>query len=305
MKYLSCSIFCLAAIFFTPGNAQWFEGNSSWYYDFENPCLRPSHGYDIMRYSHDTIIDGKLLAVVNVRSFRVDFYQDTSDYTRERYYLEEDDKIYQYYTDQQKELLYDFTKSIGDTIRWPIENSHDWCDIALVAVLTELDTIMVGDTPLLRQYWTYLNDQDEFGDGQEVIEKIGDTRGPFDHTFQHRCFIDECRTYTFKCFTNTDTDIHYGRENCLDLLLSSRSTLDSEDIKIFPNPASNMFVIQSEEWLNNAFVSIQSMTGETILLREYFPRMEINVSDLSPGVYIISVLSRDRKKSGYNKVLIY
>jgi hypothetical protein len=71
--------------------------------------------------------------------------------------------------------------------------------------------------------------------------------------------------------------------------------------KVYPNPASTTIIVESK--LNNNQISIYNIQG--ILLKEIYSsdfKTSINISDLSPAVYFVEVLSNNDKQ--YQKIII-
>jgi hypothetical protein len=73
----------------------------------------------------------------------------------------------------------------------------------------------------------------------------------------------------------------------------------SPDIKVYPNPVSDVFFIESENFVT---VKLFDMLGREILTKSVKGKTEINVNNLSKGIYNIIVYSGG-KVSGSQKIV--
>ena len=60
------------------------------------------------------------------------------------------------------------------------------------------------------------------------------------------------------------------------------------EISLFPNPASDYFIISSEDE-QNIDLEIIKLTGQTVFFVETKPNSVINISDLSKGLYLVKI----------------
>ena len=70
--------------------------------------------------------------------------------------------------------------------------------------------------------------------------------------------------------------------------------LELFEISIFPNPASEKIKIITSDYLDNANVQIYSISGKLILTTSFYSNLEINISDLSNGIYFIKINSQSK-----------
>lgn len=73
----------------------------------------------------------------------------------------------------------------------------------------------------------------------------------------------------------------------------------SGKLSIFPNPASNQFIIKSSENLVFTQVMVSSLSGQTILDRTYdgnLSQQAVDVSNLSPGLYLVNATASNGEK---------
>ncbi|NOR87741.1 MAG: T9SS type A sorting domain-containing protein [Bacteroidales bacterium] len=97
--------------------------------------------------------------------------------------------------------------------------------------------------------------------------------------------------------TNSDIGCFYYNQ-----LSAIKPFTDKSDLIIFPNPSSNNIFIKTYEtdW---QFITIYNLNGIPLLKREMKPDLlEINVSSLPSGIYIVSITSNN--KTINNKLII-
>lgn len=70
-----------------------------------------------------------------------------------------------------------------------------------------------------------------------------------------------------------------------------------DQIAVYPNPVDTILNIKNAENLSNASFSIVNVLGETVLKSKSVINSAIDVSNLSSGVYILSVSSEDGAKN--------
>lgn len=74
------------------------------------------------------------------------------------------------------------------------------------------------------------------------------------------------------------------------------------DFNVYPNPASNKITIDTRSGQLVNRVLVNDLTGKTIIDLVPLPSGEIDVSNLSPGIYILHVQSREQ--AGIKKIII-
>ena len=77
----------------------------------------------------------------------------------------------------------------------------------------------------------------------------------------------------------------------------------NSDFNIFPNPTNRVFRIRFSSTNHNGFkIILRNSTGAKVLIGDYFQDEEIDVSNLSKGLYILEIQSNDY--NGYDKIII-
>ncbi len=77
--------------------------------------------------------------------------------------------------------------------------------------------------------------------------------------------------------------------------------MEFNDIKCYPNPSSNYIQIESKEFLSNEDISISLYSTSGVLVKQIVfknrSRIQIDISDLSTGLYFVSVQDFKRQKT--------
>ena len=87
------------------------------------------------------------------------------------------------------------------------------------------------------------------------------------------------------------------------VVLSTDETLDSQEVKVYPNPVSTTLVIQEKDSREIKSVEIINALGQSIKYREHTNELiEIDVSDLGQGHYTIVI--RSSKEIVTRKIIV-
>ena len=197
----------------------------------------------------------------------------------------EDNKIYAYFSDLEKELLiYDFDWYPNKTLY--CQTSYD--DNVVQAVLgNSIDSIQLLDG---KYYKCVKNNAEEVS----LIRGIGDTRGFFISTFELPtngnkyallCFhIDDILVYRNPNFSycNTANSINIAVDN------------DSK-IKVYPNPSDNIVTIEFLENLRIDTFKIFDIKGSLIRTYEVKGKSKIEVKNLKKGIYMYSAIIKNNQ----------
>ncbi len=82
---------------------------------------------------------------------------------------------------------------------------------------------------------------------------------------------------------------------------SSVRLLNEANIKIYPNPAVNSFTIETEQPVS---VSIQNITGQTLIRASVNRTDRIDISQLAEGIYLVSVFNKQGNLIGTSKLIV-
>ncbi len=91
-----------------------------------------------------------------------------------------------------------------------------------------------------------------------------------------------------------------GTSECLEMVISSNENLETRLITIFPNPASDILLINSKQSIKD--IKIYNIKGELVLTPSISNEYIIEVDKLDPGVYVFQ--ARIGKRYLYKKLVI-
>lgn len=83
-----------------------------------------------------------------------------------------------------------------------------------------------------------------------------------------------------------------GTETTLCLTLGVNEVTEQQSVSIFPNPAQNFLIIQTQKIINE--ISVYNVLGEKVTIPQVSTNT-LDVSNLAQGIYIIKVISDDDK----------
>lgn len=276
-------------LFSIQGNSQsWFSGNPSWKYlvDYDD-CSLVDNGYQILRYKKDTLIDGKQMTVINNFGYINSYgYIDSGDY--DVIYYENDGVVFRY-TGSTLRKIYDFTYAVGviDTVEFEFEEGV--CDSLALFRLDSIGSIILQNDTLDVQYWNNLIDDSWIFGGYTIIEKIGIIGShPFDYGWY--CAIDYCYPIEFSCYYNEELEWSYPEGVDCSFLVADNEVQKSDlELRVFPNPSSNKFYIESNEPIEE--VVVFDCFGAIVAIQA--EPFEINLENVSRGVYFVQIRFRN------------
>jgi hypothetical protein len=92
----------------------------------------------------------------------------------------------------------------------------------------------------------------------------------------------------------------------IETLVSTNQITNSDDIKVFPNPASNNelnIIVPTEDGTSQFLLELYNSQGQILRHKTYYNNnIRINISDLSKGIYFIKINKQDQVYT--QKVLI-
>lgn len=282
---------------FKMGSAQnWFEQDHRRVQRLANG-LGGTQGYEDLRIVGDTLLDGysaKLMQVyykwvsVGVGSNAEGEYQ--------RIVREQNDSIYMWKEDEYQ-LLYDFSLSVGDTIYYADQDLV--CAEPIRFILVDTSKITLGNDELRVQHFKVYESYWDYESDKTVIETIGLVEGHFDVGKTFACHTDA--TWYHICSYSTDQDsMLFLQQPCYDLPLSTDDP-EIKGLKLYPNPTDGVIHIESDEVIE--MISIYTLDG-SLLYRSVPTHSRINLNDYiyKPGMYFIELESH---KGNVSKKRVY
>ena len=301
MKNIIIAIILLLAVGETHAQ-KWFTPASKWY--FTSRDITTNEAFEISKQK-DTIINNKTCVKFTTRS-KSAYTQQWSDVGVWWNIIVHNDTIEnkQYLVSKGKfYVMYDFNKTIGDTIfiprDWPFSqeelDSGAWSIIDSIGI----DTIM--GTPYKTMHYTQLLKPDgksyDWTFEGKIIEGIGNIYTPLPglhlgfndmgHPRNLRCFENE--TINLKLFDlPCDTSINY---------VSVKEIFDDKSVTIFPNPFNeNLSVDLSKLPQTEVSIIFLNNIGQTILTQSAWTNHIINIStsNFNAGIYLCKIKVLDR-----------
>ena len=206
-------------------------------------------------------------------------------------YLREDSGTVWKNINGQASLIYNFNLEVGDTLNVELEStqSHHM-------IVSDIDEVQLenGD---IRKRWIFNNASDDechLDSEFYYIEGVGANRGLIYH-HSSSLFDSGC---TYLTCMNDNALIVYKSGNFNSCFVTSTSDLTAFDFSIFPNPASTSIFVDSEEQID--LVRITDILGQPIASSR---APEVNVSDIIPGIYIMTVVS-ENGQSASSRIVI-
>ena len=186
-------------------------------------------------------------------------------------------------------LIYDFKLEVGDTMIVGYFN-HD-------ATPTEfrvdaIDTMSYFGINRKRMVMAFDLCGGALSEGGNTtmnwIEGIGSEMHPFYPTY---CLCDACESWAYlSCYDSSGVQL-YGNPyiGACDIIIDVPNISGSTP-KIFPNPVSELLFFEPE---NSAeyFYNIRTITNNTVLKNRNSGLLELNVEELSPGIYFFELLN--------------
>ncbi len=169
------------------------------------------------------------------------------------------------------------------------------CAVTESQVLTEPTALVLSGT---------VTDEDTYGSGDGSIDLtvIGGTAS-YSYDWSNGDSSEDLNNITSGTYTVTVTD----ENGCITSaaydvsFVNSISTLSADELKLYPNPASQMITIEATE--NISSVEIVSVTGQLVYSGNPIANVcTIDITKLSAGVYTVKV--QNQNASGYVKLIV-
>lgn len=267
---------------------------------------------DITKVVRDTLIGNRLCRIIGVTSGG-QYYPESEiiEYSK-------DGKMY-FYEDDEWKLLYDFTAQVGDTVTFHISKKYPYYfkfsipaffDPTVIEnnpyrlKVVKIDTVdAVGGQPLKR-YFTQKVDLQYPIQMNEIIENVGSIDKLFG--FNTNFLIPECLNNfpTLRCYSDDEISTKFAEGEC-DKLISTKD-LSTEPIKIYPNPGQDRVSLILNDGFNlPANLEIKDIFGKVLQSNiGHFVSFDINTSQITSGLYFITIRDGQGKLSCIKKLII-
>ena len=290
--WIGSSTLCRSQVFGHPG--------ATWVFESNLPFTSCWDLYEKCTYTADTIIGGENAKIVHFdKKYHLPFDGTNTQQQFDHYFKVFGDTV-SILDDQQHWVeLYNFSLQTGDSTHSPLRNNLAFggsCDDSLTAVYqlpaivsNHGDTIIGLDT--MRFYTVYYQ---SFGNG-DPSDTIFETATYYERFITldnwypkdpYLCNLNlECAYPSLYCYRDNDFILN---ASCTDLswfdLLETEELSNFNNLKLFPNPASDLLIIDGTSGISERFTII-SMDGKIILANVLSP---IPIIHLRPGIYVIS-----------------
>ncbi len=201
--------------------------------------------------------------------------QTGDNWNASRLYRQDSSKVYTV-SDGMEHLYYDFSLSVGDTMKYSLEELSN-----VEFVVVEIDSVtMLDNTKRKRLQLRCSNDPDGTDYGlREWVEGMGDLFGVT--SLSQACILDGWELLS--CFSSND-ELLYQRfedEECWFTL--AVLDISDKDLQIYPNPTQGELRISTE--LNLEKLQVFSSVGQLIMSQDYVDKFSVSV--LPQGLYIL------------------
>jgi hypothetical protein len=286
-KVLFLFLFFKATFIFSQINYHFPTSNTTWFETFNNQYGQNSY-YTYFMLNSDTVINGK----VSHNLFTQNYLNDSVKIGC----IREDSltKVFFYdYSSNYEFLLYDFSKSIGDTIFYgtnsliiPFDYLYNY------VIITNIDTVLIG-TNYRRRFYTNAGYQEVW------IEGIGSYRSllsPITQPFTCLC------SWSLNCIMENDS--LYCLPQTL-VSIDNNSDIPKYKVEIFPNPTNSAIVISLDKYCESINVEVYNLQGKLITKKDYSncKNIPFNLADSEHGVYFLK-LTLDDKAMETGKIVI-
>ena len=290
-SYFSLSIFLLLSVNLCSQN--WLKDGQQWTYLAGGGFPNPADGLRTLTVLGDTVIanvDCKILANQLI---------DAPSNPRLSFAYTEEEAVYAYYSSEEGFIkIYDFSMAIGDSLVFPNNKKYR---------VDSIGTMDINGQNFRFQHISYY----KFAPGLTgwngtylIIEGIGFI-GKF---FSSNTLIDGCsyfftydipcdaaldgQSYRLECFLENDF-LYDPNNRCSP---NATQELIQNDFRIYPNPATDYFTIESSSNTIAAFVTLYDLMGRTVY-RGKVLNSKVNIRNMKAQSYIIKIM--DQNGIGY------
>ena len=272
---------------------QWAPAGATWYYGVS---VWTTAGYYKIEYVGDTTISS-----IQCKELKKTFYvqnlafltSDTAPIGTEYTYADSN-KVYifkrnQFYT------LYDFSAKVGETWTVPEIKHYNSCDTVGVVRVDSIGSMNINNQNLRYICISLADTSQKWGWNAKIVERIGPINSylfpvKFDYCGMQ---LDEiAEGGNFRCYSD-NTPFAYSSNivPICDFITAVKSIdKNSNQINIYPNPASNKFTIEMDNLKEPYTLEILNTMGQVVLNKQITNKIEqIDLSGQAAGVYFVKV----------------
>jgi hypothetical protein len=290
------------------------DTTNKWVYIKPNDCSTPIlFDYFSFSYNGDTVVNGityqKLYETTPSSLFISPFLlglirEDTT--ARKVYIMYPAVHVAQnLVADTFEHILFDYTLSIGDTIKF---DHYDTITNALIqgrSVLASIDSVLINGTWHVRQKFSP-NSSYPWANGYDVIEGLG---GKYFNPIAPVFAAGECSP-TVMCFRHRGVlppmnNIIFQNNTSCHLAVQQLDT-ENEKILVIPNPFTTSAKVRLPYAVTKGRATIYSHIGQVVYTRKVSQQSEIDIDgfDHPSGLYILDVYDEIEQRRSFIKVAV-
>lgn len=306
MKNVFLYIFVLISCYYSKAQI-WVQPNATWHFDFSNVT---TGGFIKIAHIKDTILDSQTAKMFLSTKYEFAYDQNNVIYLLDssiidsNYTWNNSDTVF-YWNNNQFEILYDFTRTIGDSWRIGIGGNlfNECSDTSTVKVLNE-GLINLGGIDYT-MFDLFSDDSTAYKLRGRYNARFGpylETQGEYNFIFPNMSwscdpsFPDESPLLTFKCFQDDGLIYNPSGEDCEFLLNNvGISELSKSNSKIYPNPNNGEIMIETTNEVSDLYIyNSLGVLCKTYTLNGKMNKIQLNVEK---GIYIFQIKNNNEIKS--------
>jgi hypothetical protein len=196
-------------------------------------------------------------------------------------------------------LIYDFNLGEGDSARVNGFGASVM-DTGSLLVVDSIRDIKLGPFIYKAQY-VKVNSRG-FPQRFVLVEHIGSLENGVEYYYSqmfeaYSHMINLCRNDTL-LYWEHDFVVKSGGNTCSPVFVSgiSEKKISSKPF-VYPNPSAGIIQIQSDDIGEDPVLEIYNMSGQLLRKANVKPEQEVEVGDISPGIYLVKLLTDSRSRS--------
>ncbi len=311
MKKLFYLVLLLTSFNFKAQSPIWVKNNAVWHYEYSSTY---GGGFLKIEYIRDTILDLHDSKMFTSKLYHFVYDQNNeihlldSNYIDTNYTWNNTDTVF-YWIDNHFEILYDFSKTIGDS--WLIGTNGLTSNSC-----SDSSTVQVTDETIINLGGIDHTSFDLYSADSSYLKlrgKYNSRFGAFSSTLSEQSLLFPSPTfcneiivdyylYKFKCFQDDELFYNPSGEDCEALLHVGIKEQLNPNFTLFPNPSKGIFTIESPK--SDFRITIYNSVGK--LCAEYYEngtRTTID-SKLDKGIYFIGVEIDGGGNGVFQKIII-
>lgn len=297
--FKSCMIASLILVEnkFVAQSSIWVQNNATWHYDFDN--FTGTFGFLKTEHIGDTVLSGNISKVFATKSYV--FYTDMAQIVHlqsindldTNYTWNNANQVY-YWHNNQFELLYDFTKSTGESYQIVSSEPNVFmCDSASSTTVlgTGIITLNGQNYPTMDLQSGPTNHSRLSGSINARFGNFSPFSSPQNWLFPQQMLCDpsiivEYGSYVLRCFQDDSLEFNPLNQDCEYLLNNvGMPELSANGFMLYPNPAADFITLVCPVEQNN--VAIYNLSGKMVYSTKTSAKLQEIKINLPSGTYFL------------------